>query len=173
MSLTGSYLLSKAFWENCPEVIENEKQWLAILQEQARSGVVKACVFEKPLHKKLFCHQDENWLYLAANFFWRLENEGRGVQVSELAQVAPTARLLGDVKIEAGARVGEFCVLRGPVYLGKETVVEDFSRVKEAFVEANCCLGVDVNLEKQFLPLGSQAQTRRQVRITNKLNSNK
>ncbi|MBQ6154895.1 hypothetical protein IJJ27_03250 [bacterium] len=165
LPLTGSYLLTLTFWENCPDVIENEKQWLALLSEQARIGVVKTCVFEQaPDDGRLLLERDD-WHYLAAQYFWKQEHAGSGIQVSDQAEVAPTARLLGDVYLEKGVRVGEFCVLRGPVYLGSEVQIADFTRIEASFIEEKSELGIRVDVAGKWLPAESKVSCRRAVKI--------
>ncbi len=56
--------------------------------------------------------------------------------------------------IEDGVVVKEFAVLKGPLYLGKNTMVGNHSLLRESFIEANSLVGSYSEITRSYLGEG-------------------
>lgn len=69
--------------------------------------------------------------------------KGMRKKVSPHAQIADTAKVMGEVIIEEGAKIMEYAVIKGPCYIGKNAVVGDFTLIRNGSVlEDDVAIGV-------------------------------
>jgi bifunctional UDP-N-acetylglucosamine pyrophosphorylase/glucosamine-1-phosphate N-acetyltransferase len=72
-------------------------------------------------------------------------------KIAKTAQIAKTAVIEGPVVIEAGAKVFDFAVIKGPVYLGQNTIVGTHSLVRDSIVGANSVVGSGSEVARSYL----------------------
>ena len=68
--------------------------------------------------------------------------------------VAPTATLVGDVVIEAGAKVFPGAAVVGPAYIGRDTIVGNNSLVRHSIVLDNCNVGFTTEVARSYVASG-------------------
>ncbi len=64
-----------------------------------------------------------------------------------LGEVHPTAELVGDVRVETGARIGAGAKIVGPTIIGRDTVVEEGCDIVRTVVGDRCRIGRGSHLE--------------------------
>jgi hypothetical protein len=164
LNLASVKVVSQKFLQFSQDKIIVERDWFEVLDQFSDKGVVKVCEF-LPTGEELSPDEDDYFYRLARIFF--LEGE-KGV--SEQAVVAGTARLRGEIIIEAGVSVGEFCVFEGPLYLGRRVKVGNFVALGPGvFVEAGSVIEAHSQLSKISLGENSLVQTVIKSKITYKL----
>ncbi len=72
-------------------------------------------------------------------------------QISPKAQIAKTAVIEGDVVIEAGVRIFDFAVVRGPAFLGQNSVVGTHSLVRDSIIGMNSVVGSGSEVARSYL----------------------
>ena len=160
---TGNLLLTPEYTKTWPEVIATRQDWIDLLDEQARTGVVKACevtssLLDQPVWPENADHKTSAQFCADWAKIWLREHQP---VIAQMAQIAPTARLLGPVSVAPGVEIGEYTVLRGPIYLGERVKVGDFARLEGCIIEAESIIDPYSNLSGRWLPVGSQPSKRR------------
>jgi UDP-N-acetylglucosamine diphosphorylase / glucose-1-phosphate thymidylyltransferase / UDP-N-acetylgalactosamine diphosphorylase / glucosamine-1-phosphate N-acetyltransferase / galactosamine-1-phosphate N-acetyltransferase len=67
------------------------------------------------------------------------------------ADIHPSADIIGDVVIEEGARVLHNAVVRGPAYIGKNTIVANNALVRGSSIGDNCVVGFSTEVKSSVL----------------------
>ncbi|MCL4364266.1 sugar phosphate nucleotidyltransferase [Patescibacteria group bacterium] len=62
-------------------------------------------------------------------------------KISAKATISNKALISGDVIIEDGVRIGDFVKIVGPSYIGENSVVGDYTLVRESHIGADCLIG--------------------------------
>jgi len=71
--------------------------------------------------------------------------------IADTARVSDKAVVDGEVFIDEGARVLEFAILRGPSYIGKNSVVGNFSLVRSTHLGENSVTGVAAEFKHSYV----------------------
>ena len=75
-------------------------------------------------------------------------------RIDSSAKIAQTAILdesRGAIVVEAGARIGDFVKIVGPAYIGRETLVGDYSFVRESSLEKGATVGANTELVRSIV----------------------
>ncbi len=78
-------------------------------------------------------------------------NSIEGISISETAQVSESAKIYGPVIIESGVKVMDNAVIRGPVYIGANTVIANASLVRNSMVGAQCVVGFATEIARSYI----------------------
>jgi UDP-N-acetylglucosamine diphosphorylase / glucose-1-phosphate thymidylyltransferase / UDP-N-acetylgalactosamine diphosphorylase / glucosamine-1-phosphate N-acetyltransferase / galactosamine-1-phosphate N-acetyltransferase len=78
----------------------------------------------------------------------------KGQRIHETAFIAPTATVLGDVVIEAGARIFPGAAVVGPAYIGEGTVVGNNALVRGSMVLDRCEVGFTTEVARSYVAEG-------------------
>jgi len=131
--LTGNYVISLKFLTFAQERMFLHNNWQKVVHEFCQEQVVKICEFA-PTEVMPPIEKFENYGLALAKKWWLevyQKNELKG-------EIAPTVRMTGEVMTAEGAKVGEYSLIQGPVYLGKKVIVGNF-----------CQLGPNLFLEEE------------------------
>ena len=71
--------------------------------------------------------------------------------IDPTAEIHPSAEIVGNVIIEAGARVMHNAVVRGPAYIGKNTIVANNALVRGASIGNDCVVGYNTEIKSSVL----------------------
>lgn len=77
-------------------------------------------------------------------------------QISEGAQIAETARISGPVCICNGVRILDYATVIGPAYIGPNTVVGQYSNVRESMIGAGCIIGLGSEVNRSYVGCNAQ-----------------
>ncbi len=80
----------------------------------------------------------------------------KGQQVAESAYIAPTAALVGDVFIGAGAKVFPGAAVVGPAYLGAGVIVGNNALVRQSMVLDGANVGFTTEVARSYVAAGCQ-----------------
>jgi bifunctional UDP-N-acetylglucosamine pyrophosphorylase/glucosamine-1-phosphate N-acetyltransferase len=72
-------------------------------------------------------------------------------QISPLAQISGKAVIEGSVVIEDNVRLLEGAVIRGPSYLGQNSVVGNGALVRESNIGSNCVIGYGTEIKHSYI----------------------
>lgn len=146
MRLIGCYLLEKEFLTVLKKLPESEYNFEQALDEYIQRQEVKPLIVENqnlslkyPWH--LFQFQSELFSKMTA-------------KIDPTAIVASTAILdesKGPIIIEAGAKVGDFAKIVGPSYLGKNTLVGDYSFIRQTSLEEGSVVGANTEVVRSII----------------------
>ena len=84
----------------------------------------------------------------------RFLGEIDGQNISPEAYVSEQAAIVGDVIIEAGAKVFPGAGIVGPAYIGKDTIVGNGALVRHAMVLNNCQVGFTTEVARSYVADG-------------------
>lgn len=144
--LNGCYLLNQKFLEiltGLPETEYNFEQALDQLfsQEKVKVVAIDESSFSLKYPWHLFKFQEVLFGELVS-------------KIDPTAQVAKSAILdetKGPIVIEAGAKVGDFAKIVGPVYLGKKSLIGDYSFVRQSSLEAGAVVGANTEVVRSII----------------------
>lgn len=72
--------------------------------------------------------------------------------ISSQANISPLAHIDGNVMVEAGARIMEFAVVRGPAYIGKNTIIGNQTLLRGGVsIGENCVVGFSTEISHSIL----------------------
>lgn len=71
--------------------------------------------------------------------------------ISPDATISKTAKIVGEVQIEAGAKIMDFATIVGPSYIGKNVVVGNGALVRESMIEEGCQVGYGSEVARSYL----------------------
>ncbi len=74
-----------------------------------------------------------------------------GQHISESAYVAPGAAVLGNVVIEAGAKLFHGAAVVGPAYIGRNTIVGNGALVRHSMVLDHCEVGYTTEIARSYV----------------------
>ena len=72
-------------------------------------------------------------------------------KIDSTAEIHPSADIIGNVVIAAGAKVLHNAVIRGPAYIGKNTIVANNALVRGSSVGDNCVVGFSTEVKGSVL----------------------
>lgn len=72
-------------------------------------------------------------------------------KISKKASIAKKAIIDGEVIAEDGVKVFENSVIRGPCYLGRNTIVANGSLVRESIIGENCVVGYNTEITRSWI----------------------
>lgn len=146
LKINGCYLLNQKYLEILSRLPEAEYNFEQALDELFKTESVRVVELEEsvfslkyPWH--LFKFQSILFNQLVS-------------KVDPTAEVAKTAILdesKGPIVIEAGAKVGDFAKIVGPSYLGKNTLVGDYSFVRQSSLEESSVIGANTELVRSII----------------------
>lgn len=144
--INGCYLLDQKMielLEKLPEAEYNFEEALNHLfnQESVNAIELKESLFSLKYPWHLFKFQ-------------RILFDGAKSNIEPSAEIAKTAVLddsHGPIVIEAGAKVGDFVKLVGPIYLGKDTLIGDYSFVRGSSLEEKSVVGANTEIVRSVI----------------------
>ena len=71
--------------------------------------------------------------------------------IHQTASVAKTAILEGNVMVDAGAKVLDYAIIKGPAYIGKNAVIGNGALVRNSCVEAGSQVGYGSEIARSYL----------------------
>ncbi len=116
--------------------------------ERALNNLFKAEKFIAAEHTGTWQALKYPWHVLRAS---ELFLAGLKRQISPKAQIAKTAVIEGNVVIEASVRIFDFAVVRGPVYLGKNSIVGTHALVRDSVIGADSVVGSGSEVARSYL----------------------
>ena len=174
----GGYLVTKAggqeierIWEKPPEkkvpgelnlfrfvldYFADPKKLVKCIKDnpdtQDYEGVInltlKECTSTYALNSDAFTSLKYPWHILEAmNIF--LDNiKDRNIKATE---IDPTSVIQGNVFIEEGVKIGSFVKIVGPCYIGKNTILGDYSLVRHSHIGRNSLIGAHSEVARSYL----------------------
>ncbi len=67
------------------------------------------------------------------------------------ASISPKATIEGNVIIEAGTKVYEGAVIKGPVYIGKNTIIGNNALIRQSMIGKNCVVGYNTEVARSYV----------------------
>lgn len=83
----------------------------------------------------------------AMNYFFSAMKTG----IANSARISEKASVEGNVIIEENARILENAIIRGPCYIGKNTVVGNGALVRNAHIGENCVVGYGTEIKNSYI----------------------
>lgn len=71
--------------------------------------------------------------------------------VSSKAEISKKANLIGPVIIEDGVKIGDFVKIVGPAYIGENTIIGDYSLVRESQIGKDCLIGSYSEVARSYI----------------------
>lgn len=144
--INGCYLLNQKYLEILSRLPEAEYNFEQALDELFKTESVRVVELEESVFSLKY-----PWhLFKFQNILF----EKLVSKIDPTAQVAKTAILdesKGPIVIEAGAKVGDFAKIVGPSYLGKNTLVGDYSFVRQSSLEEGSVIGANTELVRSII----------------------
>lgn len=72
-------------------------------------------------------------------------------QVAEDAQIAESVCISGAVRISSGVRILDYATVVGPCYIGPNTLIGQYSNVRESMIGANCVIGLGSEVNRSYI----------------------
>lgn len=72
-------------------------------------------------------------------------------EFSKSVSVSPTASVAENVILGKGVRIGDFTKITGPSYIGENTIIGDYSLVRESHIGSNCLIGSSTEVARSFI----------------------
>ncbi len=72
-------------------------------------------------------------------------------QISETAIISKKAIIIPPVIIDNNVRVGDFVKIVGPTYIGKNTIIGDYSLVRESHINNDCLIGSYSEIARSYI----------------------
>lgn len=79
--------------------------------------------------------------------------------IDKTATIARTAVIEGDVVIAAGVRVFDHATIKGPCYIGTNSVIGNGALVRSSCIEANCEIGYNTEVARSYIGPGTNCHT--------------
>lgn len=131
--VTGNYVVSQKFLTFAQERMFLHNNWQKVVHDFCQEQVVKICEFA-PTEVMPPIEKFESYGLVLAKKWWPEIYQPEKIN----GVMAPTVRITGEIIMEEGAKVGEYSLIQGPVYLGNKVTVGNF-----------CQLGPNVFLEEE------------------------
>lgn len=80
-----------------------------------------------------------------------LEGNIKGVRIAEDVSLPDNVDLNGDVWIDQGVRIYPFTEIVGPVYIGKDCIVGNFSQLRECVIGQGSLVGERTSIARSFV----------------------
>jgi len=90
---------------------------------------------------------------------FRMYVEKSPASIHDSAQVHPTATIEGHVIIDANTKIDANVVIKGPAYIGKNTIVGVGSFIRESFIEHDCLIGYNSEITRSVFQDNSSTHT--------------
>lgn len=146
LKVEGLYFLNQRFMEilhGLPEAEYNFEEALATLMREAPVAVVQ-------LESELFSLKFPWQLFAAQEVLFQTVESSTHPDVF-IPKTVVIDDTHGPVVIEAGARIGDFVKIVGPVYLGKNVLIGDYSFVRQSSVEAGATIGANTEVVRSII----------------------
>lgn len=78
-------------------------------------------------------------------------NEIKKRKISEKSIISPRALIYGDVLIEENVKIGDFVKIVGPAYIGKNTVISDYSLIRESQIGEDSLVGSYTEVARSYI----------------------
>lgn len=75
-------------------------------------------------------------------------------RVSDKAQISNMVEITGPVWIEEGVLVYPFSVIIGPAYIGRDSIIGNFTQIRESFIGGNSLVGERTSLVRSVIGKG-------------------
>jgi NDP-sugar pyrophosphorylase family protein len=88
---------------------------------------------------------------------WHIYDMAKGIfqakdsYISPDSEISPAATIIGPVIIEKGVRIEANAYIKGPVYLGENTLVGVGAFIRESFIGADCIIGYNTEIARSYL----------------------
>lgn len=79
--------------------------------------------------------------------------------IDKTAQIAATAVIEGNVMISSGVRVFDHATIKGPAYIGENTVIGNGSLVRSSCIEADCEIGYNTEVARSYIGPNTKCHT--------------
>jgi len=79
--------------------------------------------------------------------------------IDKTAKIASTAVIEGDVMIAAGVRVFDHATIKGPCYIGANSVIGNGALVRSSCIEAGCEIGYNTEVARSYIGPGTKCHT--------------
>lgn len=89
------------------------------------------------------------WHVLQVARYMHSKIKGQGI--SPKAHIHGSAVISGEVVIEEGAKVDANAVIKGPAYIGKNTIVGVNSFIRDSYINDNCVIGFNSEITRTYM----------------------
>jgi len=148
------YLLSKDFLTHLSQVPQEEYSLEAALTEYTQNHAVSWIENTENLPSlKYAWHLFSMQKYLFSEISTHISSE------ATIAKTAIIDDSDGPVSIEKGARIGDFVKIVGPCYVGQNSLVGDYSFVRQSSIEANASVGAKTEVVRSIILEGASVHS--------------
>lgn len=74
-----------------------------------------------------------------------------GVSIADDAVIAESAKVYGPVVIESGVKVMDNAVVRGPAYIGRNSIIANGSLIRNSILGENCVIGFATEIARSYV----------------------
>jgi len=154
MRILGIYILTRDFLEFMKTLETSEYQFEEALDKYCQKQKIIAVQSNYPTLSLKYAW---DLFTIAHHRFTQLPNKP---DIDPLAKVDPNARISGSVVIEEGAHVYEYAIIQGPCYIGKNTVIGSYCKVrKETVLEEGVELQNNVEVKHSIIGKGTHVHS--------------
>lgn len=144
--INGCYLLDQKFLSILSTLPEAEYNFEQALGELFKAEPVKAVELDESVFSLKY-----PWHLLKFQNILFSELKSKIDPSATVAKTAILDETNGPIVIEAGAKVGDFTKVVGPCYLGKNTLVGDYSFVRQSSLEEGSVVGANTELVRSII----------------------
>lgn len=154
MRILGIYILTRDFLEFMKTLKTSEYQFEAALDKYSQKEKIIAVQSDYPTLSLKYAWD----LFTIAHY--RFMQFSKKPDIDPRAEVDPSARISGPVIIEEGAHIYEYAIIKGPCYIGKNTVVGSYCKVrKETILEEGVELQNSVDVKHSIIGQGTHVHS--------------
>jgi len=146
-----TYLLGASFWKILESTEETQWSFETALNTLMSQEAVATVQIDEALPTLKY-----SWnLFAFLKLILHAQPKTRIHPKAKIAQTAVIDDSKGAVVIEEGATVCDFVKIGGPMYIGKNAFVGDYSLVRESSIEENATVGAKTEVARSLLMSGS------------------
>ncbi len=75
----------------------------------------------------------------------------KGNQIDETAEISKQAVITGSVIIEKNVKIGDFVKITGPAYIGENSIIGDYSLIRESHIGEDCLIGSYTEVARSYI----------------------
>ncbi len=75
----------------------------------------------------------------------------KGNHIDETAEISKQAVITGSVIIEKNVKIGDFVKITGPAYIGENSIIGDYSLIRESHIGEDCLIGSYTEVARSYI----------------------
>ena len=151
LKLAGIWMLRKKFLEVLERTKQEEYQFESALNQYFDNHVVSFVMTKTPTHSLKYAWD----LFKIMNYVLNTQSG----HISRKAKIAYTATIDKNVIIEDGAHVFDHATIKGPSYIGKNTVIGTSSLIRQSSIAESVTIGAHMEIARSLMMHDSQTHS--------------